>query len=467
MNKSIDKQIIWQKDRDHFIHPYTDFSVFKDEGSQIICEAEGVHISDADGNRLIDGIGGLWCVNIGHGRKEMAEAISDQVLKMDYFNPFGHTTNEPASLLAGKLAELSPGDLNHIFYACSGSAANDISIRLVHYYFNMLGKPKKKKIISRVDGYHGATYVAASLTGILGTKDGFDLVPDFIEHVSAANMYRRPEGMDESQYCDFLVQEFENRILQIGPEYVAAFIAEPLMGAGGVLVAPQGYHRRMWEVCQAHDVLYIADEVVTSFARLGSMFASEDVYGMTPDIINTAKGITSGYIPLSATLLSDKIYDVISQPQAEGGTLTLGFTYSGHPVACAAALKNIEIIERENICDHVNQLGPLFGEMLSELNSLSIVGDVRGSHLMWGIELVSDKQKKTGFPGSAEVAMRVFKRCMDKGVVVRPIGGNLLVLSPPLIISAEQCAEIVSALRESILEITQELTSEGLMSASS
>lgn len=463
MKESMDNQSVWQKDRDHFIHPYTDLSAFKKEGSQIISRAEGAYVTDADGNRLLDGIGGLWCVNIGHGRKEMADAIAAQVLEMDYYNPFGNSTNQPAALLAGKLAELSPGNLNRVFFASSGSASNDVSIRLVHYYFNHLGKPNKKKIISRIDGYHGATYVAASLTGIHGTKDGFDLVPDFIEHVSAANMYRRPAGMDEQQFCDFLVQEFENRILQLGPDNVAAFIAEPLMGAGGVLVAPRGYHRRMWEVCQRHEVLYIADEVVTAFGRLGQMFASEDVFGMTPDIINIAKGLTSGYIPLSATLLSDRIYATISQ--ADSGSLTMGFTYSGHPVACAAALKNIEIIEREKICDHVNEIGPRLSTMLSELNDLPIVGDVRGSHLMQGIELVSDKQNKTSFDASVEVTTRVFKRCMKRGVVVRPVG-NVLVLSPPLIITVEQCADMVKALRESILETAEELVSEGLIPSS-
>ena len=462
MKSDTDPSEIWQKDRDHFIHPYTDFSVFKEEGSHIISNAAGAYVQDAEGNKLLDGIGGLWCVNIGHGRKEMAEAIAAQVLKMDFYNPFGHTTNEPASLLAAKLAELSPGNLNHIFYACSGSAANDISIRLVHYYNNLRGKPTKKKIISRIDGYHGATYLAASLTGIHGTKSGFDLIPDFIEHISAANIYRRPEGMDENAYCDYLVREFEDRILQLGQDNVAAFIAEPLMGAGGVLVAPAGYHRRMWEICKKYDVLYISDEVVTAFGRLGKMFASKDIYGITPDIINVAKGLTSGYIPLSATLLSDEIYSVISQPQQEGGQLTLGFTYSGHPVACAAALKNIEIIEHEHICEHVEKVGQSFATMLQELRDLSIVGDVRGSHLMQGIELVANKNGKTGFPISEQVAMRIYKSCLKRKVVVRPVG-NLIVLSPPLIVTEEECRKIVDALRDSILEIEAELNSDSPM----
>lgn len=464
MSNEIDASEIWQKDKDHFIHPYTDFETFKKEGSHIISSADGPYVTDSDGKVILDGIAGLWCVNIGHGRREMAESIANQVMSMEYYNPFGHTTNAPASLLAAKLADLAPASLNHVFYACSGSAANDLSIRLVHYYFNQIGKPSKKKIISRIDGYHGATYLAASLTGIHGTKKGFDLVPDFIEHISAANMYRRPEGMNEAEYCDYLVREFDDRIHQLGPDNVAAFIAEPIMGAGGVLVAPKGYHKRMWDTCKKYGILYIADEVVTAFGRLGHMFASEDVFGIEPDIINTAKGLTSGYIPLSATLISDELYDVISNPQIEGSGLTMGFTYSGHPVACAAALTNIEILERENLCQHVQEIGPKFEVMMNELTSLSIVGDVRGSHFMLGIELVSNKNSKEGFDPSLTSAMRVYNKCLERGLMIRPIG-DLIVISPPLILSAKQCQEIVNILKESILETAEDLKSEGMLDA--
>ena len=456
---------IWQKDKDHFIHPYTDFDTFEKEGSHIISKAHGAYIVDSDGHTILDGIGGLWCVNVGHGRQEMADSIAEQVMSMEYFNPFGHTTNAPAALLAAKLAELAPGDLNHVFYANSGSVANDLSVRIIHYYFNQIGRASKKKIISRIDGYHGATYLAASLTGIHGTKKGFDLVPDFVEHVSAANMYRRPSHMSEDDYCDYLVREFEDRILQLGPDNVAAFIAEPIMGAGGVLVAPKDYHKRVWEICQKYDLLYVADEVVTAFGRLGHMFASEDVTGIQPDIINTAKGLTSGYIPLSATLIADKIYDVISNPQIEGSGLTMGFTYSGHPVGCAAALTNIEIIERENLCGHVRDMGPKFETMMKSLLDLPIVGDVRGSHFMQGIELVSDKNSKEGFAPEVKAADRVYKKCLKRGVMIRPIG-NLMVVSPPLILTEEECQKIATALAESILELSDELKAEGYLLAS-
>ncbi|MEM8660648.1 MAG: aminotransferase class III-fold pyridoxal phosphate-dependent enzyme, partial [Pseudomonadota bacterium] len=331
-------QSLRQLDKDHVIHPYTDFSTFFEEGSQVIVGADGVHVEDAEGKRYLDAIGGLWCVNIGHGRREMADCIAEQVMSMQYYNPFGHTTNAPASLLAGKLAAIAPGDLNHVFYSCGGSTANDTALRLVHYYNNMRGKQGKKKIISRNNAYHGSTYVVANLTGIHGTKQGLDRIcDDLIHHVSAADMYRRPIGaeeLSEDEYCDFLVNEFENRIIQLGEDSVAAFIAEPIMGAGGVLVAPHGYHKRMYAICKKYDMLYIADEVVTAFGRLGEWFASESVFGIQPDIICIAKGLTSGYIPLGATLISDRLYEVISQPQVPGGALSMGFTYSGHAVAC-------------------------------------------------------------------------------------------------------------------------------------
>ncbi|QIE44630.1 aminotransferase [Pseudohalocynthiibacter aestuariivivens] len=438
----------WTADRDHLLHPYTDFSTFREEGSQVIESASGMHVIDSEGNKLLDGIGGLWCVNIGHGRKEMAETIAEQVMKMQYYNPFGHSTNVPASMLGAKLAELAPGDLNHVYYTCGGSTANDAAIRLVHFYFDQLGQHRKKKIISRANAYHGATYVAASLTGIHGTKMGFDRIgEDFIHHVSAANLYEKPDGWSDADYCDYLVREFDARIQQLGPDNVAAFIAEPIMGAGGVLVAPDGYHRRMWEVCQKYDMLYIADEVVTAFGRLGEWFASDALYDYQPDIMVCAKGLSSGYIPLGATLLSTRVYDVIAQPQCEGGVLSMGLTYFGHPVACAAALKNIEIMERENILEHVREVGPYLQESAKSLMNLPIVGDVRGSHLMLGVDLVKDKGTKEAIGDG--VGEKIFQGCLKRGVIVRPVGDRMIV-SPPLIISKEECDEIVAAISGAI-----------------
>ena len=466
-DKHKEAKALWQMDKDHVVHPYTNFSSQAEEGSQVIVNAEGAYIQDTEGRKLLDGIGGLWCVNIGHGRKEMADAIHAQTMEMQYYNPFGHTTNVPAAKLASKLAELTPGDLNHVFFVLGGSEANDAAVRFVHYYNNVRGKPQKKKIISRIDAYHGATYLAANLTGIQGTKIGFDnITGDLIHHVSAANMYRRPpgaEGLDEEGFCNFLVNEFENRILQLGEDNVAAFIAEPLMGAGGVLVAPGGYHQRMHAVCKKYDKLYIADEVVTGFGRLGEMFASEAVYGYKPDILCIAKGLTSAYMPLGATILSEEMHKVISESQDEGA-LAMGYTYTAHAGSCAAALKNIEILEREEICEHVKEVGPYLQEKARELLELPMVGDVRGSHFMLGIELVTDKKTKESFDISVGITNRVFKHGLERGVVMRPVG-NTIVLSPPLILTREECDTLVSVIGESIQATVEDLHKEGLMAA--
>ncbi len=467
MNTIANGHSIWKMDRDHFIHPYTDYAVFLDEGSQVISGARGVTVSDDKGRDYLDAIAGLWCVNIGHGREEMADAIRDQVLRMQYYNPFGHSTNEPASILAAKLAELAPGNLNHVFYSSGGSTANDVAARLAHYYYAQRGMPSKQKILSRVDGYHGSTYFAANLTGIHGTKIGFNrIAQDMIHHLSAANMYRAPDGMDEAAYCDFLMMELENHIDQLGADNIAAFFAEPIMGAGGVLVAPTGYHRRAKEVCKANDILFIADEVVTGFCRLGEWFASKDLFDCQPDMIVSAKGISSGYIPLGATIISEEIFAEISRPQVEGGALSMGFTYSGHAVACAAALKNIEIMQRENLCQHVRDTGPALLRELEKLKNLAIVGDVRGSHFMVGIELVADRASKSSFDAVVGAAARVFKRCLNRGVIVRPVG-NVVVLSPPLIFTEEHCARLATTLYDSINETAAELRVAGLIKGDS
>jgi putrescine---pyruvate transaminase len=449
----------WQEDRDHFIHPYTDFTTFRAQGSQVITRSSGVHVTDEGGRSYLDAIAGLWCINLGHGREDIAEAMARQAREMQYFNTFGHSTNVPASILAGQIAELTPGDLNNVFYTTGGSTANDTAIRLIHYYFNRLGLKTKKKIISRHNAYHGSTYFAAALTGIHGVHYGFDRISqDIVHHLSAANLYRRPAGMSEAEYCDFLVDEFRNRVTQLGAENIAAFIAEPVMGAGGVLVAPEGYHRRMAEVCREHEILYVADEVVTGFGRLGTWFASEERFGHVPDVIVSAKGISSGYCPLGAAIFSDRIHEVLSRPQGPGGVLSHGFTYSGHPVSCAAALKTIEILKAEDIFSNVRDVGPYLQHRLRELERHEIVGDVRGDHLMAGIELVSDRKAKTNFAPEAGAALEVFAAAREQGVMVRPVG-DVIVLSPPLVISRAHADTIVDTLHHALEEAAPKLLS--------
>jgi len=457
-----DTQDIWQKDKDHFIHPWTDFSTFQEQGSLVVAEAEGAYIFDSDGRRYLDGIGGLWCVNVGYGRAEIGRAMAEQATKMTYFSSFGHHTTVPVAELSAKLASLAPGPLNHVIYGSGGSMANDTTVRLVHFYFNQLGMPDKKMIITRENGYHGSTYLAMSMTGIDYDHIGFDVIGEpLIQRVSGPDLYRRPEGTTPEEYTDLLLDEFRTKVESLGPENVAAFFAEPIMGAGGVLVPPPGYLKGMRDLCTEFQVLFVADEVVTAFGRLGHFFASEDVFGIVPDIINSAKGLTSAYAPLSATLISDGIYDVISVPQAEGSVFAHGFTYSGHPVCCAAALANIEIIQREDICGHVRRVGPYFSERLSSLSDLGIVGDVRGSHFMQCVENVADKETKELFDPSVHVGDRVAEACEKRGLIVRPIA-HLNVMSPPLVLSVEQIDWMVDVLRDGIIEVQADLVAEGL-----
>jgi adenosylmethionine-8-amino-7-oxononanoate aminotransferase len=338
--------------------------------------------------------------------------------------------------------------------------ANDSIVRIIHFYFNRLGKPDKKHIISRIDGYHGSTLLSASITGVMFDRIGFDVLSEFIHHIPCPNPYRRPDGMSLAEFCDQKVADLENKILEVGPENVAMFFAEPIFGAGGVIVPPPGYHRRTREVCDKYDVFYVSDEVVTGFGRLGHFFASKDVFDLQPDVITCAKGLTSGYQPLSAAILSDKIYEVISVPQADGAMFTQGFTYSGHPIACAAGLKNIEIMEREDICGHVRKVGPYFEERLKTLYDLPIVGDVRGSHFMLCVEFVADTKTKALFAPEVNIGGMVARHCQDRGLLIRPIG-HLNVMSPPLIMSKAQVDDLVATLRESIVICMDELKRDG------
>ena len=460
-NVKYDADELWQKDHDHVIHPWTDFAHWDEKGSEIMAEADGIHVYDSRGNKFIDGIGGLWCVNIGYGREEMAEAIAEQVRAIPYYSPFHHLSTPPAGLLGAKLAELTPGDLDHMFFGTGGSMANDTAIRFVHFYWNNRSRPTKKKIISRVDAYHGMTYMAAALTGIAYDKIGFDQADELVVHVACPYPYRRPEGMSESEFCDWLIADLEKRIEEVGAENIGAFIAEPIMGAGGVIVPPEGYHRRTLEVCKANEILYISDEVVTAFGRLGHFFASEPVFDIVPDIITSAKGISSGYQPLSATIVSQEIYDVLSTPQTEGALFTTGFTYSGHPVCCAAGLKNIEIMEREDIPGHVRRVGPYFEKRLKELADLPLVGEVRGKCFMMCVENVADKKTRELLPAEVDVGGRIAAHAQKKGLIVRPLG-HLNVMSPPLIMTEAQIDDFADILRGAIESTQDDLVREDI-----
>jgi adenosylmethionine-8-amino-7-oxononanoate aminotransferase len=454
---------LWEQDRAHFLHPWTHFDTFKRDGSLVIKSAQGAYVTDAAGKRYLDGIGGLWCVNIGYGREEMAEAIAAQVRTLSYSNTFTDCTNEPAALLAAKLAELAPGTLNHVAYSVSGSCANDTAIRLAHFYHSRRGEPERRVILSRYNSYHGSTYLGMTVGNREGDRSPhFRYIDDLVHHLSAPYTYRRPAGMSEAQFTDHLVEELRTAIRSIGARNIAAFIAEPIQGAGGVVPPPAGYLPRMREVLAEHGILFISDEVVTAFGRIGHWFASYDEFGIEPDILVCAKGLTSGYLPLGATIYSDRVHEVISanDPQA---WFTHGFTYSGHPVCCAAALKNIEIITSENLLGHARTVGDYFEKRLRELASLPLVGDVRGRRFMMCVEYVADKATRAHVPDAANMSRRIAQRCEAMGLLVRPLG-HLDIMSPPLILTPAQCDVLVDTLREAIIEVTQELGREGYLS---
>lgn len=452
---------IWEKDRKHFVHPWTHFDSFTKEGSLIMNEADGIYTFDLTGKRYIDGVGGLWCVNIGYGREEMVEAVAEQTRKMAYANPFVDVTNTPAALLSAKLAELAPGSLNRVLFSCGGSTANDTAFRLIQFYWGCKGEKNRIHILTRRSSYHGSTYVAQSLSGKAADRaPEFDYITDTIHHLSEPNVYRRPEGMDEEQFTDFLINEFEQKVIELGAGNVAAHYAEPIMGAGGVVVPPLRYIQAVRDICTKHGIIYVADEVVTAFGRLGAWFASKDVFGIQPDIIVCAKGLTSGYQPLGATIFSDEMYDVIAEA-GHDRWFTHGFTYSGHPVSCAAALKNIEIMENEELLKHVREdVGPYFMKKLGELCDMPTVGDVRGMNLMACVVNVADKQSRETLPDEVNIGKRISNAAEERGLIVRPIG-NLNVLSPPLTITRAQIDDLVSILRDAMSEVIDGLRAEG------
>ncbi|MDE0026877.1 MAG: aminotransferase [Spirochaetaceae bacterium] len=449
-------------DLDHCIHPWTDFAEWTRSGSTTMVRGEGVYVWDASGRRFLDGIGGLWFANVGFGRRELIDAAAGQLARLPQYSYFTNLANPPATELAARLAELAPGDLNHVFYSTGGSTANDTAARIAHFYFDRVGKPSKRYLISRRNAYHGSTFLAATLSGKMGDKRGFQFADGLVHYLSEANCYRMPDGVAGADaYCDYLVAEFERTVADLGADNVACFFAEPIMGAGGVLVAPRGYHRRMKGVCEAHDILYVSDEVVTGFGRLGHVFASDACFGVVPDMIVTAKGITSGYLPLGATIISERLYDGLARTRSDGAVLAHGFTYSGHAAACAVGLANIALLERERICERVRTLGPRFVERLSSLREHPIVGDVRGSHFMLCLELVQDRRSKRPFPATVDIGRRLARAAQERGLIVRPIG-NLSVLSPALILTWDQIERIVEILDASLRATIAGLTRDGV-----
>ena len=445
-------------DNEHFLHPWEGMADLGTQERTFSHQAKGIYVTDAQGRTLIDGPGGMWCVQIGYGRVDMAKAITNQVLQSAYYSPW-NMTSAPAAKLARKLAQLTPGDLNHVFFTTGGSTAVDTALRFTQFYNNALGRPDKKHIISRAQAYHGSTYLAASVSGKERDRTFMDTVTEWVHFLPHVNPLHRPGGQSVEAFCDAKVADLEQAILSIGADRVAAFIAEPILASGGVIIPPQGYQRRCWELCQQNDVLYIADEVVTGFGRLGHWFASEEVFDMTPDLMTSAKGLTSGYLPLGGCFISERL---INQLKGMDATFANGYTYSGHPVSCAAALKNIEIIEQENLLEHVREVSPYFLQRLQKLQDLPIVIDVRALGLVGCVECSIDPLGQASLEDDAKLGYRIDAHCQALGLIVRPII-NMCVLSPALIISRSQIDDMLAILEQGIRLTIADLQAEGLL----
>ena len=437
--KPVTNQNLWEMDRRHSLHPWTNFGPFEKGGALVIARGQGCHLWDAEGRQYLDAVGGLWCTNIGLGRREMAEAIAAQAERLAFSNTFVDMTNEPTALLAAKIAELAPGDLNRVHFTTGGSTAVDTAVRMVSFYHHARGNPEKTDIVARDYSYHGSTYLSQSVGKRPGDRvEEFRYKTEGIHHLSVPNPYRRPAHLSEAQFCDSLIAEFEALIARVGADRIGGFIAEPIQASGGIIIPPEGYLFRMWQVCQRHDILFIADEVVTAFGRLGHWFASLAEFGVQPDMITSAKGLTSGYQPLGAVIFSDRIWDAMAQ----GGQrwFTSGLTYSGHPVACAAAY---------------------FETRMAALSALPLVGDVRGRKLMLCVENVANKETKALLPDEINESKRISNVCESLGLLVRPIG-HLNVMSPPLVITESQIDFIAETLEVAIKQVTDDLVREGV-----
>ena len=446
------------KQRDNqFIHPWDDIVKLGGNQRTLLNKGEGIYVYDSEGNRLLDAPAGMWCVNIGHGREEMAQAVYDQIMALTYVSPWSMTTG-PAAQFAADLAEQSPGDLNHVFFTTGGSTAVDSALRFVQFYNNMRGKPAKKHIIAQMRGYHGSTFLSGTVSGKERDKSNLDIVEGLVHHIDAPHPLHKPAGMSEAEFLDACVANLENMIAEVGAENCAIFVAEPILASGGVIVPPVGYHQRCLEVCRKNDMLYLSDEVVTAFGRLGHCFASEDVFGIVPDIITTAKGLTSGYVPMGAFLVSDRLIQEIKDRGGDSAVFSNGFTYSGHPVAAAAGIKNLEIMKREKLFELVQETGPYLQQQLQALRDISIVTDVRGLGLM-GVVECELQQGGDDLDMDVELGSRIDRHCQELGLIVRPLI-NMCVLSPPLTITRPQIDEMVSILRQGILLAMDDIANE-------
>jgi len=450
------------RDIETLVHPYTNLATHRQTGPLILESGKGIYVYDSSGKEYIEGMAGLWCTSLGYSNQELVETAYEQMKKLPFTHIFGGRSHDPAIELAEKLKEIAPVPISKVFYGASGSDANDTQVKIVWYLNNALGRPQKKKIISRLKGYHGVTVASASLTGLPNNHIDFDLPLPGILHTSCPHHYRFAEpGESEQDYSSRLAAELEEMILREGPDTVAAFIAEPVMGAGGAIIPPEGYFEKINAVLAKYDILFISDEVITGFGRTGKMFGTE-TYGLNADSISLAKQITSAYFPLSAVMMNDKIYDVLVDQSRKIGTFGHGNTYAGHPVGCAVAVKTLEIYQRDRIVEHVEKVSPTFLRRLNKLNEHPLVGEAKGVGLIGGAELVKDKQTKASFEGKKGVGAKAVAYALEEGFITRAMGDRL-AFCPPLVINEAEIEEMFNRCERALDKTLNWAKAEGLL----
>ena len=440
----------WQAlSSDHHLAPFSDFKQLKEKGPRIITHAKGVYLWDSEGNKILDGMAGLWCVAIGYGREELADAASKQMRELPYYNLFFQTAHPPALQLAKAISDIAPEGMNHVFFTGSGSEGNDTVLRLVRHYWAIKGQPSKKVIISRVNGYHGSTVAGASLGGMTYMHEQGDLPIPGIVHIPQPYWFGEGGDMTPDEFGVWAAEQLEKKILELGVDNVGAFIAEPIQGAGGVIVPPDTYWPKIKEILAKYDILFVADEVICGFGRTGEWFGS-DFYDLKPDLMTIAKGLTSGYIPMGGVIVRDEVVKVLN----EGGDFNHGFTYSGHPVAAAVGLENIRILSEEKIVERVkSETAPYLQKRLRELSDHPLVGEVRGVGMLGAIELVKDKATRERYAGKgAGMICRTF--CFNNGLIMRAVG-DTMIISPPLVITFAEIDELIEKARK-CLDLTLE-----------
>lgn len=435
-----------KKDIAYNIHPYTNLAAHEDRGPLVITRGEGIYVWDNEGNRYIEGLAGLWCLSLGSSEPRLVEAATRQLQTLPYSHTFAHRSTEPVIELAEKLIGMAPSPMAKVYFVNSGSEAVDTAMKLVWYYNNALKRPQKKKIIARKRGYHGVTIASASLTGLPHLHNDFDLPIERVYHTDAPCYYRYAKRNEsEEQFTNRLAESLERLILSEGPDTIAAFIAEPVMGAGGVMPPPIGYFEKVQPILKRHDILMIADEVICGFGRTGNMWGSQ-TYGITPDMVTCAKQLSSAYLPIGAVMVSAPIYQAFVEQSRKLGVFGTGNTYGGHPVCAAVALETLKIYEERDIVGHVRDVAPRFQARLQALGGHPLVGDARGVGLIGAIEIVADKSSKQSFPPEIKAAAAVEAHALKNGLIVRPLPSDSVGICPPLIITEAEIDDLFDRL---------------------